>query len=187
MRKLTKSSNADPDNSALLRKRQRGRPPGIRRSEVLNRAFDFQQVFESFVDAINWESLRSAESDQDLNKAFAKIHPFALKNRIRPRYSLILEIVQESKFPKRSTDAQIKFLADSLGADGVISPRRSRNICAEERKKQAHKVIRREFYIECTCGYKGPALDGGCRKCGTGKGFTERALGLPQGKHPLEP
>ncbi len=30
-----------------------------------------------------------------------------------------------------------------------------------------HFIIRQDFYIQCTCSYEGPALNGACRKCGT--------------------
>lgn len=33
--------------------------------------------------------------------------------------------------------------------------------------ERAHHIIRRDYYIECTCRYKGPALHGKCPKCGT--------------------
>lgn len=65
-------------------------------------------------------------------------------------------------------EAQINFVADSLAGLGWITPRRSRDICDQERaiKKRADKIIRYEFYIECYCGYKGRSHDPGCPKCG---------------------
>jgi hypothetical protein len=80
----------------------------------------------------------------------------------------IFQIIQEDdRFPKVRSKAQIDFLADSLAASGLVTPRRSREICAQERAKVRHVIVRREYYIECTCGYKGPARDGACDKCGT--------------------
>jgi hypothetical protein len=79
----------------------------------------------------------------------------------------IFEIIHDPKFPKVRTKLQIRFLADSLGGCGLITARRSREICAKERAKEQHVIVRRDFYIECTCGYAGPALNGACRKCGT--------------------
>jgi hypothetical protein len=46
--------------------------------------------------------------------------------------------------------------------------RPQRNGLAFEAKLK-HVIVRREYYIECSCGYKGPALDGACRDCGTGE------------------
>jgi hypothetical protein len=63
----------------------------------------------------------------------------------------------------------MNFLADSLAARGVRSARRSRDICDQERKKKVNYIIRQDYYIECTCRYKGPALHGKCPKCGTGQ------------------
>jgi hypothetical protein len=82
--------------------------------------------------------------------------------------SLILSILTERTFPK-TKQTQLDYLADSLAGMGQVSPRSSRDICgrerAKERAKSSHRIIRKEFYIECTCGYKGPALDNACRKC----------------------
>ena len=57
------------------------------------------------------------------------------------------------------TEAQIQFLGDSLEAQGKVTPRRSCEICASERNKVKHVIVRKEYYIECSCGYKGPALE----------------------------
>jgi len=79
----------------------------------------------------------------------------------------IFEIIHDPNFPKVRTKSQIHFLADSLGGCGRITPRRSRDICAKERAKAQHVIVRRDFYIECSCGYAGPALNGACQKCNT--------------------
>ena len=79
----------------------------------------------------------------------------------------IFEIIRDPLFPRVREKSQIEFLADSLGAGGVVTARRSREICAKARKKVQHVIVRREFYIECSCGYEGPARGGGCRMCGT--------------------
>jgi hypothetical protein len=85
-----------------------------------------------------------------------------------PHWSeLILKIIHDRRFPRVRAKAQIAFLADSLGAQGAVTPRRSREICAEERTKKSHFIVRRDFYIGCTCGYEGPALKGACPDCGT--------------------
>jgi hypothetical protein len=90
-------------------------------------------------------------------------------NFVPERISDIFTLVKNEKFPKKK-DAQINFLADSLGGRPNLSLRRSRDICekecAKQRRKTKHRIVRNEFYIECTCGYKGPALDNACRNCG---------------------
>jgi hypothetical protein len=79
----------------------------------------------------------------------------------------IFEILNDPHFPQLRTRSQIHFLADSLGGCGVLTPRRAREICAKERSKKKYIIVRRDFYIECTCGYEGPALNGACQECGT--------------------
>ena len=80
---------------------------------------------------------------------------------------LVLRVLRDTKFPKMRA-AQGNFLADSLAGLGWISPRRSRDICAEERakEKRAHHIIRYEVYVECSCGYKGRSWSHACPKCG---------------------
>lgn len=91
---------------------------------------------------------------------------------------LVLKVVHEPKFPKRR-EPRINFLADSLAGLGLVAPRRSRDICEEERAKdkRAHHIIRYEFYVECSCGYKGRSRNHACPKCGAGLGGFGSALG----------
>ena len=85
--------------------------------------------------------------------------------------SVILRSLRDPKFPKKRRQQQINFLADSMAAWGTLSPRRSRDVCEQERRKEnqermGHHIIRREFYVECSCGYQGPAINNACRSCG---------------------
>jgi hypothetical protein len=56
-----------------------------------------------------------------------------------------------------------------LAGRPIVEARTSRDICAkglaEEKAKSPNKILRREFYVECSCGFKGPALNNACRKC----------------------
>jgi hypothetical protein len=81
----------------------------------------------------------------------------------------VFEVIRDPKFPNLRSKSQVNFLADSLAASGLVTFRRSREICAQERRKVRHVIVRREFYIECTCGYSGPAFHGACPECGTGE------------------
>jgi hypothetical protein len=74
----------------------------------------------------------------------------------------ILVVKMEKKFPKRAMP-QIKFLANSLNSLAGrpnVEFRTSRDICAkalaEEKARSPYKILRKEFYIECSCGFKGP-------------------------------
>ncbi len=105
-----------------------------------------------------------AQTEEDVVRAF---DPWPNYRRdFEPIASQILKVLREPKFPKRR-EAQINFLADFLAGRGGISARRSRDICEQERKKKVNYIIRQDYYIECTCRYKGPALHGRCPKCGT--------------------
>jgi hypothetical protein len=81
----------------------------------------------------------------------------------------IFELIKEAKFPQKAK-AQINYIAESLAGRPTVSLRTSRDICgkmrAEESAKSPYKIIRKEFYVVCECGYKGPAEFDACRKCG---------------------
>jgi hypothetical protein len=151
---------------AFSKKRSRGRPYKIRASEVSGRAYNYRLIFGQIWDAVG-ERLLKANTEEEVLQVF---EPLAYKEEFKHIASLILKVLREPDFPKRDKEARINFLADSLAARGVVTPRTSRDICAreraEERKRSAHRILRHEYYVECSCGYKGPALDKACRKCG---------------------
>jgi hypothetical protein len=147
-------------------KRARGRPYKIRASEVEGRAYNYHLILSQTWDVVS-EHLLRATTDENVRTAFEGT---AYKNEFEGIASLVLTVLRDPAFPKRDKEARINFLADSLAARGVVSPRTSRDICgkarARERAKSPHKILRKEFYIECSCGYNGPARDNACRKCG---------------------
>jgi hypothetical protein len=109
--------------------------------------------------------LLEAETEDDVIKAFQIAVPGGTE--FPPLAPLALKIVKDPRFPKRPK-ARINFLADSLAGLGLVTPRRSRDICANERAIVAstHHIVRYEFYVECSCGYKGRSENHACRKCG---------------------
>ena len=144
-------------------KRGRGRP-GVRKSEVQNRADDYRVTLEQ-----NWDVLATpflkAQSDEEFKRLLDEV-PYDIRNRFAPiRFSLVEKTRTDPRFPKKAK-AQIGFLGDSLAGLGRVAPRTSRDICAEGRKKR-HMIIRQDYYIECTCGYEGPAKHGACPGCKT--------------------
>lgn len=153
---------------SILENRGRGRPCFVRHSEVYGRAENYGQTIGYF-----WSTLRgpllAANTVQEVIEAFEE-HAKAYAGEFVPRLAEdILKVIHEPKFPKRP-DPQIRFLADSLAGRPNVEPRTSRDICekerAKERAKSQYKILRKEFYVECSCGYKGPALNNACRKCG---------------------
>jgi hypothetical protein len=123
--------------------------------------------------------LLAAQDAGGVTKAFEEYgQPYA--NTFVPRFAgEILNLIRDPLFPKRAK-AQVGFLAESLAGMPEVSARRSRDICAQERQRERtrspHKILRKEFYIECSCGYKGPALDNACRKCGAAIFFVPDIL-----------
>jgi hypothetical protein len=166
-RKTTVSVSEKPLD-AFREKRGRGRPYDVIHSEVIGRAENYRRTFGYI-----WPGLRgavlAANAVKEVIEAFDR-HASAHASEFIPRLAEdILKVVREPKFPKRA-DPQIKFLADSLAGRPNVEPRTSRDICAKERAKDrgksAYKIIRKEFYVECSCGYEGPAWNNACRKCG---------------------
>ena len=153
---------------SFSRKRGRGRPEGIPRSWVIGHAENYRYMFTEV-----WPRLAGPLMDaQTMAEVISAINnygqPYA--GEFVPRLaSDILHLIRDPDFPNRP-EARIGFLADSLGGRPSVEFRTSRDICGKERArehaKSPHKIIRKEFYIECSCGYKGPARDNACRKCG---------------------
>jgi hypothetical protein len=160
---------------AFSERRGRGRPRECTYSEIHGRAENYRNMFTDI-----WQSLcvplLAAQNEDEVSEAF-RCHGEPHAQQFVPRLAAdILEVIRERKFPKRAK-AQIKFLANSLAGRPNVVPRTSRDICAqalaEEKARSPYKIIRREFYVECSCGFKGPALNDACRKCGA------RILSLP--------
>ena len=145
--------------------RKRGRPPQIDRSIVKGAASAYHTWFLQFWSKVGPRIL-AAQSPQEITRAVTE-DAAGVSASLVPHSALILKIVRDPKFPRARAKSQMRFLADSLAGQGFVTPRRSREICAEERSKVCHVIVRREYYIECSCGYEGPALGGACPKCGT--------------------
>jgi hypothetical protein len=160
------SSGKRKQKTELLdRKKERGRPTPLRYSEIYGRARDLQFILNQVWDRL-WPLLSKANDEREVVEAFQKrSNPY--QQNFLPYAALALEVKQERTFPKRPQSQQ-RFLADSLAALGQASPRRSRDICMQERMKakRAHHIVRYEYYVECSCGYEGPARDRACRQCG---------------------
>ena len=165
---------------AFREKRRRGRPYHVRHSEVVGRAENYRGIL-GYVWSDLCGPLVAANSIEHVIEAFEKYADYA--REFVPRLAEdILKVIHEPKFPKRQ-DPQINFLADSLAGRPNVEPRTSRDICtkhrAAERDKSPHKIIRKEFYVECSCGYKGPALNDACRKCGAKISYLPEILSNP--------
>jgi hypothetical protein len=145
-------------------KRGRGRP-GVRRSEISGRGYHYRLIFSQIWNHVG-DALLKARTEEDVIRAFDPCPSY--QQEFVPIASLTLQVLGDPKFPKKP-EPRRNFLADSLAGRGRISARRSRDICEQERKKKEHYIIRQDYYIECTCRYKGPALHGRCPKCGTDK------------------
>lgn len=149
-------------------KRGRGRPQTIPRSWVIGRADNYRNNLAQV-----WPKMRdpllAAQTEEQIIAAFEN-HGQPYARDFAPRLAPdILVLIRDASFPKRPK-AQTGFLADSLAGRPRVQFRTSRDICVKERAKRRakspHKIIRKEFYVECSCGYEGPALNSACLKCG---------------------
>jgi hypothetical protein len=162
---MTKHRNGLEDPKRQSQKR-RGRPPKIRAGEVYGRAENWRDILVQVWDRL-WPLLSNARSEEEVTKAFqAGARPYD-QTFVPGLSALTLKVLQEPTLPKRRAPLQ-RFLADSLAGVEVVTPRRSRDICAQERakRKSAHSILRYEYYVECSCGYRGRSKDHACAKCG---------------------
>jgi hypothetical protein len=161
--KRTKKDKLPLDTT--LKKRGRGRPARVRPSEIRGRGDNYRWILNQVWDRL-WPQLSKAQNKADVINALQEgASPY--DREFIPIAELVPQVLHDTKFPKRRA-AQINFVADSLAGLGWISPRRSRDICEEERakEKRAHHIIRYEVYVECSCGYKGRSRSHACPKCG---------------------
>lgn len=174
-----KKARKKPRNALDMHERARGRPPKAKTSEVSGRAYNYRLIFSQVWNKLG-KPLLAAQTADAVIQAFAETTSY--EREFAPLAQLILQVRRAPDFPRRDSKAQANFLADSLAARGEVSPRRSRDICARERAKEREKspynIIRHEYYVECECGYKGPARDNACRKCGAEILFSLDNFGL---------
>ncbi len=160
---------------------KRGRKPKIPASWVRGRADNYRWILEQLWDRV-WPRISKAETTEDVVTSFSseKIGAYALE--FVPLAGLILKVVRDRHFPKHKQQAQIIFLADSIAGHGLFTPRSSRDICERERAraKRSGRILRYEFYIECSCGYQGPSRKHACPECGAAIPFeADPRLGFP--------
>ena len=146
-------------------KRARGRPATVVPSAIWGRADNYRGILRHVWGELS-PLLLESNTEDDVIKAFQIAIPGGTE--FPPHAALILRILKDRMFPKRD-QARINFLADSLASVGLVSPRRSRDICRAERvrERRAHHILRAELYVECSCGYKGHSVNHACRRCGT--------------------
>ncbi len=161
-----KNSNKEAEYSLdrVSEKGRRGPKPRVVASAVRGRADNSRGLLTNVWDQLG-PRLSQAQTEDDVKAAFREAYPG--EHEFMPYQApLILKVLKEGGFPKLRK-AQVNFMADSLAGLGLVSPRRSRDICAEERArvKRAHHIIRWEFYIECSCGYNGHSQDHACPEC----------------------
>ena len=166
--KMTKAKSSPKTAKKVLdtylTKRPRGRPQTVVPSDIEGRASNYRGILDHVWDEL-WPHLSTVETEEGVVAAFQSAIPNDTQFSCSP--ALILKVLKERRFPKRR-QVRIDFLADSIAGFGIVTPRRSRDICAEERarQKKTHHILRVEYYVECSCGHKGPSLDHACRKCG---------------------
>lgn len=161
-----------------LRKRPRGRPAKIPSSTVIGRANNYRIQLKEVWNKLE-DPLLAAKTVEDVITAFENYGKPYANGFVPSRASDVLALIYAKSFPKDS-EARINFLADSLGGRPNVTLRSSRDICgrerAKERLKSRYKILRKEYYVECSCGYKGPARDNACRNCGAEISFIEELI-----------
>jgi len=141
-----------------------GRPVKVVPSAVRGRADNWRSAIARLWNDLEGPLL-AAQSPDEVSKAFQAVLPG--NNEFPPHAEVMFRTLNDPKFPKRKK-ARINFLADSSAGLGIVTPRRSRDICAEERglDVQRQQILRYEYWVQCSCGYKGISRNHCCKKCG---------------------
>jgi hypothetical protein len=145
----------------------RGRKRFVQPNWVLGAAENYNTQFSIAWERMGEQLLAAKSPEEVLNALNASNGQISIPIDPSQFASLILEIMNEPTFPKVRMKSQIRFLSDSLGANGVLTARRSRDVCAEERAKakETHHILRYEYFVECSCGYKGHSENHACASC----------------------
>lgn len=161
LKKAKKSRNISLDT--VFEPKRRGPKPRANPVWLRGRADNWRNVLQHVWPKL-WPALESANTEAEVVEALELAVPY--KDYFVSHPALILRILKHPKFPKTER-GRINFLADSAAGFGEVSPRRSRDICAAERAKARKKgqILRWEYYIECSCGYKGHSLGHACPLC----------------------
>ncbi|MGB7081941.1 MAG: hypothetical protein WBD54_09920 [Candidatus Acidiferrales bacterium] len=162
-KKVRKNTKKALDTHA--EKRGRGRPRWVDPGETKARGDNYQGIFNMVWDTL-YPLLSKAQTDEEVIRSFEE-GAGSYSRHFMPKFApLVLKVLRERTFPKKGT-TQANFMADSLAAYGDVSARRSRDICQQERLKghKTHHIIRYDFKIECSCGYKGFSRDHACPRC----------------------
>src|ERR1035441_967777 len=117
-------------------KRGRGRPRHIDRSIVVGQADHYRVVLHQYWPKLG-PRLLAAQSPEEIVRAVRE-DAAGITGSLVQFSELILRTPHYPKSPHAGTASQIHFLSDSLGGQGFVTPRRSREICAEERTKVRH-------------------------------------------------
>jgi len=164
MARAKKTQNGPNFSLDTVREQKRRGPkqrvePGVVRGRADNRRVILASVWSRL-----WPALEKAKTEADVSAALELASPY--HEEFRTEASLIFNILKDPKLPMTER-GRINFLADSSAGLGRVSPRRSRDICAAERAAARKKgqIIRYEYYIECSCGYKGTSMAHACPLC----------------------
>src|SRR5215470_12228224 len=117
-----------------FQKTERGRKPALSPAEVVKQANYVLKVVASLKDRIAWNKLEAARTEAEAEYAIARVPAF-YREILKSRLAAILRWVREGKFPKKNLERKMRHLADSIAGDVLLSPRRSRDICCEYRKR----------------------------------------------------
>jgi hypothetical protein len=134
--KTLKTGEAQAFDFSLVTKRQL---KARRRELVLADSATLQYQFQRMRNEINWEALRQAGTEDEVNAALSGVDQFT-RDRL-PNAAAILATVRDQNYPKLRP---IHFLAESCAlamrtnpkSADLYSPRYSRDICYKERRRQ---------------------------------------------------
>jgi hypothetical protein len=118
----------------LDKKSSRGRR-GTNPRETFNRAYRFELMLKD-IGETTLDRLLQAQMADEIIAAFGENNFHRDRLACGPLPRLILEARRDHDWPKKRREAQIRFLARSMAAFGIVSGRRSRAICREEEKRQ---------------------------------------------------
>lgn len=115
------SSQKTANRALTASEETRGRKRRIHPENVVGAANFLFNLLEFCKDQIDWGKLETAKTEEEASSAFERV-PSPYRERLNLWRAAIPEWSLEGKFPKTNLERKMRHLADSVAAEGFLTP-----------------------------------------------------------------
>ena len=118
---------------------RRGRPPRINPTKLLNTAHGLELTLAAIWEPYG-QKILNCNSQQEIEALLNQIVYYG--SRLQPYPNGIWQTIKEGRIIPKNPRRAIRYLAYSAAGEGIVSPKRSRDICRnEDRKPQEIPIL----------------------------------------------